>query len=112
MHEARVALVVGLGFVVLALGVVLYHSPATITRTNGLAADVPLGHVDGATRLCQRGEELPRDTSAIVASLSAFHGPHLEAEVLTGTRTVTEGALGSDWTGRTATIPVRPLPVA
>jgi hypothetical protein len=112
MREARVALVAGLALTILAIGAMLSHSPAAAIRTNGLAATVPLGHVGENARLCQRGEEVPRDTSALVVSLSAFHGPRLKAEVLAGARVVDDGSLGSDWTGRTATIPVRPPAVA
>jgi hypothetical protein len=96
----------------IALAVTLSHSPASIVRTNSVAAADPLGHIVERTRLCQAREALPRDTSAIVVSLSAFHGPPVKVEVLLGARVVARGHQGSDWSGRTVTVPVNRLPRA
>jgi hypothetical protein len=109
MREARVALAVGLALTVLAVLAVLAHSPDSVARANGIAAQDPLGQFSGRAKLCQTGESLPRGTSAIVISLSAFHGPRVAAQALSGTRVLTRGEQDSNWTGRTIAIPVKPL---
>lgn len=109
MREARIAVAAGLALIVLALGAVLAHSPASVARSNGIPTQDPLGAGRGSATVCQAGETLPRGTTAIVVSLSAYHGPRLSAEVLAGGHVLTRGARGSNWSGRTVTIALKPL---
>jgi hypothetical protein len=109
MREARVALVIGLTLIAIALAALLSAAPEVVARTNGIQAAAPLAHDDAGATICQAGETLPGETSAIVIALSAFHGPRVTADVLAGTRVLTSGRQGSNWSGRTVTIPVRPL---
>ncbi|HTU77354.1 MAG TPA: hypothetical protein VMF09_01185 [Solirubrobacteraceae bacterium] len=109
MREARVALAAGLVLIAVALAAVLLHSPAAVAGSNGVAAEDPLGQILTRSRVCQSGEALPAGTSALVVSLSAFHGPAVSAEALSGASVLTRGRQGSNWSGRTVTIPLRPL---
>jgi len=109
MREARVAVIAGLTLTVIALAAVLSHAPATVAGANTIPAQDPLGADSAGATVCQAGETLPRDTSAIAISLSAFHGPRLTTAVLSGGHVLTRGQQGSDWSGRTVTIPVKTL---
>ena len=109
MRWARVALAAGLTLTATALAAVLWHSPAAVARTNGIAAEDPLSHFSDRASVCQADEVLPHGTLAIVVSLSAFHGPRLAARVFANAHAVTGGRAGSNWSGRTVTVPVRPL---
>ena len=109
MREVQATLIAGLTLVVIAIGVVLAHAPATLAGTNGVTANEEWGEVSGDTKICQASEMLPSKSSGIAISLSAFHGPRVTAELLSDERVVTRGQQGSNWSGQTITIPVKPL---
>lgn len=112
MREARLSLAAGLVLIALGLVAVLSRAPASVAHANGIAAADPLARLTDGGRLCQAGESLPDGTSTIVLSLSAFHGPRVTLEAFVpggGGRALTRGEQGSNWTGRTVTVPVHPV---
>jgi hypothetical protein len=111
MRSVRIALASGLGLIAIAIGLVLAHSPMSIASTNGILSEKWIA-TGGSLTYCQAPELLPRGTSAIRLSLSAFTGPRVAVVVTSGGREITGGERGSGWTGRVVTIPVKPLPRA
>jgi hypothetical protein len=102
-------LAAGLALTAIAVFVVLQRSPLTVAATNGVHAVSELKVVGQATVLCQPGQALPRDTSAIRLSFGAITGPKLVVTVLSGKRVITGGTTGSGWYGSAVTVSVRPL---
>ena len=62
--------------------------------------------------MCQPGESLPRETSALRLSLEATVGPRVAVELLVGSRRLDSGTRGSGWTAASVTVPVKPLGLA
>jgi hypothetical protein len=110
MRSVRIALASGLGLTAIAIGLVLAHSPMSVAGTNGILPEERLAVTDRSATYCQAHELLPRSTSAIRLSLSAFIGPRVSVVVSSGGRTITGGTRGSGWKSRVVTIPVKPLP--
>jgi hypothetical protein len=111
MRSVKVALVAGLTLLLLAVGLTLLGSPASVARTNqppGGSVE-PIAIVDHNATYCQAGEVLPRDTSAIRVWLEAASGPRVKLAVYSGGHRLTGGEHGSDWIGGSVTVPVRPL---
>jgi hypothetical protein len=102
----RVALVCGLALTALALAVTLSHAPAVATVARSVPAEKKLVSAKEETGACQRGELLPRYTTAIRLGLFAVTTPEVAVRVLAGSRVITEGALASGWAGEGATVPL------
>jgi hypothetical protein len=109
MTGARIALVAGLGIIAMAIAVTLTRSPPSVARTNSISDDVELANATGGASVCQAGEQLARDTSAIRLSLETVIGPPVAVKVLSGARVVAQGARGTGWTAASVTVPVTPL---
>ena len=109
MRSVRVALAAGLALTALAVVLTLSQSPLSVAATNSVPPKEELENVHGVTRLCQSGETIPRDTSAIRLALFAFLGPRVTVKAYAGTRLVATGARGTGWNGWVVTIPVKPL---
>ncbi len=109
LRRTAVALVTGLLVLALALVVALSGSPLVLARTNGVLEKEKLAETYSAARACQSGEILPAGISAIRLALESGVGPRLSVKVLSGTHTLTAGAVGSGWISSTVTVPVRPV---
>jgi hypothetical protein len=95
----RILLGAGLGLIAVAVAVTLSRAPQTLARTNGVPLVTKLAVTTGDARGCQRGERLPRGTSAIRLGLFSILGPKVTVQVFAGSRVVTEGTRGPGWEG-------------
>jgi hypothetical protein len=110
MREARIAFLVALGLLAIAVGVVLSGSPPSVTRAKAPLLDASaLGTLGSGAQLCQGGEVLPRGTSAIRVWLEAVIGPPVTLTARQGSRLLTSGRRGAGWSTGSVTIPVRPI---
>lgn len=110
LSGVRVALIVALGGLAIALAGVLSGSPPSVARANAPLADfTKLDTIVSSTRVCQGGEVLPRDVTAVRISLEALIGPPLTLTASSGTRVLTGGRRGAGWSTGSVTIPVRPV---
>lgn len=110
MREVRIALGAGLTLLVVAIGVVLAHSPMSVARTNGTPTrEERIAHATHAASYCQADELLPAGTSAIRLWLLAYDGPRMRVAVYSAGHVITSGQRGSGWDSREVTVPVRPL---
>ncbi|HXN39980.1 MAG TPA: hypothetical protein VN892_18260 [Solirubrobacteraceae bacterium] len=111
MGAPRLALGAGLAAIAIALVLVLSGSPPAVTRSGApLVHTFDFGRTSVRSTICQAGEVLPRDATAIRVWLEAVIGPRVEVDALSGGRVITRGARGSGWTAGSVTIPVRPVP--
>jgi hypothetical protein len=105
---------------IVAIGCVLFvvGMAATLTRavpvrlsTNGTLARDPLGGSQGRLDVCQDAESIPASTGAVRVSLETTGqpGPPLALVATNGRATIGRGTLAAGWSGRTATIPLRPV---
>jgi hypothetical protein len=110
--RTRVALVVSLVLLILAIGMTLSRSPAIVARSNRVQPAVQFETITaGRFSACQGNEVLPRHTIAIRISLDSVLGPRVGVRALKGKRLLTRGERGAGWTSADVTIPVRPVPV-
>lgn len=108
----RITLAIGLALSVVAVLVVLQHSPLTVAATNGVQARTQLDVLEEATTVCQYGQALPQRISAIRLSFEATTGPKIAVAVSSNGHVMTRGVIGSGWYGSAVTVPMRPLPRA
>jgi len=110
MREVRIALVVGLTLLAIAIGVTLARSPMSVARTNGTPSqEERIAYTNTSASYCQADELLPSATTAIRLSMFAFSGPRMRVVVYSRGRAITSGERESGWTTRVVTVPVRPL---
>jgi hypothetical protein len=109
---ARTALIVGLTLVAIATSVTLTEHPIAVIGTSGTTITNVIGQLAGGNTVCQNGESLPANTSAIRLSLFAYIGPSIKLDVSSGETAITHGERGAGWTAQAVTIPVAPLPRA
>ncbi|HTW43261.1 MAG TPA: hypothetical protein VMD79_13205 [Solirubrobacteraceae bacterium] len=111
MRGVGITLAVGFTAMALAVGLSLLRSPATLTRTNGVADDTQtaVAATSESAVYCQPNEELPAHTSAIRISLVASIGPRTRLYVLSAGHVLTSGEQGAGWTGSALAVPVRQL---
>jgi hypothetical protein len=107
--RTRVALALSLLILILAIGVTLSRSPPTVARSNHVNTPTQFQTVTGPFAVCQGGEALPADVTAIRLSLDSVLGPQIKLRVLQGKRLLTQGQRGSGWTAADVTVPVKPL---
>lgn len=107
--RAKLALVVGLALMAIAIVVTLSGSPLVVAHANGTVPNEAIVETSNAAEACQGGEVLPAGISAIRLTLSSVAGPRVSLSALSGTRVVAGGAVGSGWTSGAVTVPVRPV---
>jgi hypothetical protein len=103
-----VALVVVLGVIGLGMG----KSAERPAGQNGVPPANLVGETNGvASRFCQNGELIPKDTATIAMSLSAMNGPGPRVRVVAsrGGKVITSGVTPSGWIGNQVRVPVRPV---
>lgn len=108
MRSVRVTLAVGFAVLAGVVAFALTRSPPRVVGTSGAERGF-LGKGDTDLGVCQAHETLPADVSAIRLSLWAFIGWDMHVAVYSGSRLLTEGKRGSNWTSESVTVPVRPL---
>ena len=108
-HYVRLALAIGLALTALGVAVTLSRSPPIVVGSNEVRETSFVGYAHPGVQVCQAGEALPQDTSAIRLALDARLGPKVSVRVLAGTRTISSGIRGSGWSAGSVTIGVRPL---
>jgi hypothetical protein len=105
-----VKITLGVGILLLAVAAVvtLTHAPPRVARVGATPAGrlaATIGSVEG----CQGNEVLPAGVSAIRLALVAYYGARVHVTVSSGSRILTEGRRGPEWTGTSVTVPVTPL---
>jgi hypothetical protein len=103
----RIALVAGLALLALAVGVTLSGSPVVVAHTNSVLAERKIAETVSNAAACQADEVLPAGISAIRLTLDSYAGPQVSVRVLSGTRVLTHGVVGSGWVGGSLTVPVK-----
>lgn len=112
MRKVAITLAVGVALIAAASAVALTRSPPRVARVGVLTADaraVPLGKVLGDATICQSGETLPASVSGVRIGMWAFYGARMHVRVYSGSRILTEGSRGPNWTSDSVTVPVRPV---
>lgn len=107
-----VTLAVGVALLAAASAVALTRSPPRVAGVGvptGGASDVPLGKDLGDMTICQSGEVLPAGVSGIRIGMWAFLGAKMHVRVYSGSRILTEGSRGPNWTSNSVTVPVKPV---
>jgi hypothetical protein len=111
MRKVAITLAVGVVLIGAASAVALTRSPPRVARVGvptGDTQDVPLGKVLGDIAICQPGETLPAGVSGIRIGMWAFYGAKMHVRVYSGSRILTEGSRGPNWTSTSVTVPVKP----
>ncbi len=112
MRKVAITLAVGVVLIAAASAVALTRSPPRVARVGvptGDTNDVPLGKVLGDTTICQSGETLPAGVTGIRIGMWAFYGAKMHVRVYSGSRILTEGSRGPNWTSTSVTVPVKPV---
>ena len=99
---------IGLLACLAAVALTLSQSPVTVAMTNTDAQSF-IGVSDQQISACQRGEALPKGTTAIRLRSEAFVGPRVVVTVRSGGRLIAHGERGAGWTAGVVTMPVHPL---
>jgi hypothetical protein len=107
-----VTLIVGLALLAAIGAAVLTRSPPRVVRVGVPGGDANKellggGPVDFA--VCQPDESLPAGVTGIRLALWAFYGANVHVRVYSGSRVITDGSRGADWTSDSVTVPVKPL---
>jgi hypothetical protein len=109
MRNVRVTLAVGVALLVALGAVTLTRSPPRILATSWRGGRAELQLVTGDIAACQANEVLPGGVSGIRLWMRAFFGAQVHVVAYSGSRVLTEGSRGADWTGQSVTVPVKPL---
>jgi hypothetical protein len=108
-RNVTVTLAAGLTLIAIVTAVALTRAPPRVVGVNGPAADTRLGVTTADPTICQANETLPRGVSAIRLAIVAFFGANAHVTAYDGSRVLTEGGRGPDWTGASVTVPVNPV---
>jgi hypothetical protein len=108
VKRVTVTLGVGIALMVAVGAIALTHAPARVVLATARGKTI-LASTFGEARSCQAEEVLPADISAIRVSLTAFFGARVRVAVFSGSRLLTEGRRGPQWSGTSVTVPLVPL---
>lgn len=108
VRVVKLTLGLGVALLIAVCGYALTRSPPRVLRA-GTEASVLLGGLYGDGAACQADEVLPAGASAIRLSIVAYVGARIRVTAYSGSRVLTEGSRGPDWTGTSVTVPVTPL---
>jgi hypothetical protein len=109
MSNVKVTLAIGIALTIVVGAFVLTRSPPRVVRVNGAVATYSLGVTQSELTICQGNEVLPAGVSAIRVSIVAFLGSNLQVAFYRNGRIITEGSRNPDWSGTSATVPIKPL---
>jgi hypothetical protein len=110
--RARLSLVaIGCALLAVAVAATLTRAVPIRIGTNETLASSALGGTVGRLTVCQDAELIPAGTGAlrIWMRTTGRPGPALALTATDGRRTIARGTLAAGWSGRTATIPLRPV---
>ncbi len=107
--RVKVTLALGVALLAAVGAVALTRSPPRVVGTNAAGSGSLVAQLRGDASICQAGESLPADVSAIRLSMWAFLGWKMHVIAYSGLRVLTEGRRGADWTTDSVTVPVKPL---
>jgi Predicted membrane protein (DUF2142) len=108
--RVKIALVLGLLLMAIAIFVTLTRAPPTVAGSDSTALQGFIAETSNSASLCQQGETLPQGTTAIRLSLYTIFGPRVAVHVYSGARLLTSGERGAGWTAEGPTVPVRRVP--
>jgi hypothetical protein len=108
LRIVKTTLGVGVAVLIAVVAVTLTNSPPRVVAA-GPTPTTSLGSIRNDVENCQSHEALPAGVSAIRISLGAYYGARVKVTVASGSRILTEGTRGPDWTGTSVTVPVTPL---
>jgi hypothetical protein len=108
VRTVKVTLGVGIALIAIVGAYTLTRSPPRVVRASPPVQSPVATTIAGAS-FCQGGETLPAGVSGIRLAIWAFFGANIHVTVSSGSRTLTAGRRGPDWTGSTVTVPVTPL---
>jgi hypothetical protein len=107
-----VTLIVGVALLAAIGAIVLTRSPPRVVHVGVPGGDFQkelLGGGPTDLAVCQPDESLPAGVTGIRLALWAFYGANVHVRVYSGSRVITEGSRGADWTSDSVTVPVKPL---
>jgi hypothetical protein len=108
VNDLKVTLGASIALLVVVGALTLMHSPPRVVRV-ATTSRAGLAVTTSGAEICQANEVLPAAVSAIRVSLRAYFGAWVRVTASSGSRVLTEGRRGPDWTGTSVTIPVKPL---
>jgi hypothetical protein len=106
LRRVRIALIVGLLLMAIAIAVTLTRSPPVVAGSDSTPLAGPIAESLISSSLCQSGETLPHGTTALRLSLYTIFGPEIKVRVLSGDRELTSGARSAGWTEEGPTVRV------
>lgn len=109
MTNVGITLAAGIALIAAAVVLTLTRSPPPVVGASASPITALLGHVRGDISVCQANEVLPASVSGIRLSMWAFLGWDMHVAAYQGSRVLTEGRRGADWTSDSVTVPVKPL---
>lgn len=107
MKSVKITLAVGIALIAVAVAFTLTRSPPRVLRGSWHGTEAELGAPTGDAAMCQDNEVLPAGTTAVRLAMWAFVGARVRVVAYDGTRVLTEGSRGPDWTSTSVTVPVR-----
>jgi hypothetical protein len=103
------ALISGLALLGIALVLTLSSSPLTLAGLSTPSDESVVTSTYGDITVCQRGETVPRDTTALRLSMTALSvGPRLAVKISERSHVVAEGTKRAGWSGGAVTVPIAP----
>jgi hypothetical protein len=115
MRNVRVTLAAGIALMAVVGAVALTRSPPRVLRAVSQGERVGPGErvgfdlITGDAAVCQADEVLPAGVSGIRLWMRAIYGARVYLVAYSGSRVLTEGRRGPEWTGQTVTVPVTPV---
>lgn len=116
LRAAAITFAAGLAAMAVTGALVLTESPLRLERVSApgvKAVSASGGNLIGRTQesasICQPGEVLPVGTSAVRISIWGFFGARVHVAAYEGSRLLTQGSRGANWTSDSVTVPVRAL---
>jgi hypothetical protein len=107
MKSAKITLAVGVALIAVVVAFTLTRSPPRVLQGSWHGSGTELGAPTGDAAVCEDNETLPAGTTAARISMWAFVGARVRVVAYDGTRVLTEGSHGPDWTSTSVTVPVR-----
>ncbi len=113
MRKVTITLAIGIALIAAASAMALTRSPPQVARVG-----VPTGDVKATAAGQGPGRSLdsaspakrcPAGVSGIRVGMWAFYGAKVHVRVYSGSRVLTEGGRGPNWTGTSVTVPVKPV---
>jgi hypothetical protein len=104
--RVRIAFVVGLLLLVVAICVTLTRAQPTVAGTDSTALQTFVAETSNGAGLCQQDETVPQGTTALRLSLYTIFGPWVAVRVYAGGHTIASGVRGAGWTGEGPTVRV------